>query len=93
MVINPVVAVKPSENRPRHLETSGTGESDGLSITTTAAECGAQLAVLMCEVQDGLGQVGGLDDTSDLDRALFFDELAHHEQEFGRELYNDEHCN
>lgn len=40
----------------------------------------------MCEVQDRLGQVGSLDDTSDLDGTLFLDEFAHQEQEFGREL-------
>lgn len=40
----------------------------------------------MCEIQNGLGQVGCLDDTPHLDGTLVLDQLAHHEQEFGREL-------
>ena len=42
----------------------------------------------MCEVQNGLGQVGCLDDAPHLDSTLVLDQLAHQVQEFGGELFN-----
>ena len=47
-----------------------------LTVTATAAECSTQLAVLVGEVEDGLGKISRLDYTADLDGAFIFDEFA-----------------
>jgi hypothetical protein len=47
-----------------------------LTITAAASECCTQLAVLMCQVQDWLWQVGSLHDASHLNRAFVFNQLA-----------------
>lgn len=42
----------------------------------------------MCEIEDRLGEVSGLDDASDLDSAFVFDEFADQVEKFGGELHS-----
>lgn len=58
----------------------------GLTIAAAATEGSTQLAVLVGEIEDRLGQVGGLDDAADFDSAFFLDEFADSVEEFRREL-------
>ena len=51
-----------------------------------ASECCAELTILMSKVQNGLWQIGSLDNAADLDSPFFFDEFADNVQEVGREL-------
>ena len=44
------------------------------------------MAVLVCEVENWLGEVGGLHDTADLDGAFVLDQLANKVQELRGEL-------
>lgn len=62
-----------------------------LGVTATAAECSTQLAVLMCKIQDGLGQIGCLNDASNLDSTLILDQLTYQVQELRRKLDGYQH--
>jgi hypothetical protein len=44
------------------------------------------LTVLVCEIEDGLRQVGRLDNAADLNSTLVLNELANQEQKLGGEL-------
>lgn len=57
-----------------------------LGVASTAAESGTQLAILVCEVEDGLGEVCGLDNAANLDSTFILDQFTNQEQEFGGEL-------
>lgn len=46
------------------------------SIASTAAKSSTQLAVLVGEVEDSLGQVGGLNNAANLDSTFVFDEFT-----------------
>lgn len=53
------------------------------TVTAVTSESGAQLSVMMCQIQHRLWHACGLHDTADLDRAFFLDEFADGVQEIG----------
>ncbi len=53
------------------------------TITAIASESGAQLSIVMCQIQHWLRQARGLNDTADLDGSFFFDELTDSVEEIG----------
>lgn len=48
----------------------------GLAIASAAAECRAELAVLMCEVEHRLWQIRRLHDAAHLDGSFVLDEFS-----------------
>jgi hypothetical protein len=63
-----------------------------LSVATTATERSTQLAILVCKIQDGLGQIGCLNDASNLDGTLILDQLPYQVQELGGKLDGRQKC-
>lgn len=83
------MVIKPVGRLPIQADCTATSRFPDLgssSIAAAAAECSTELAVLMREIQNGLGEVGRLDDAPHLDSTLVLDQLAHQVQELGGEL-------
>jgi len=84
MVITPVSTTLP--RNPGSSYCHSAAPDLGSSIAPAATECRTELAILMCEIQNRLWQVGSLDDAPHLDSTLILDQLAYQVQELGREL-------
>src|SRR5947207_8729919 len=57
-----------------------------LAVTPTTSECSAQLAIMVCQIEDWLRQVRGLYDTPHLHRTFLFNQLADRKKQIRREL-------